>query len=30
MNNIYLFNNFFGAKYPNKGTIAEMRNYEGW
>ena len=30
MNSIYPFGRFFGAKHPNKGTIAEMRDYEGW
>ena len=29
MNSIYLFRRFFGAKNPNEGTIAEMRDYEG-
>ena len=29
MNSIYLVSRFFGAKNPNKGTIAEMRDYEG-
>ena len=29
MNSIYLFSRFFGEKHPNKGTIAEMRDYEG-
>ena len=29
MNSIYLFCRFFGGKHPNKGTIAEMRDYEG-
>ena len=29
INSIYLFSRFFGAKYPNKRAIAEMRDYEG-
>ena len=30
MNSIYLFSRFFGTKHPNKGTIADIRDYEGW
>ena len=30
MNSIYLFSRFFGSKHWNNGTIAEIRDYEGW
>ena len=29
-NSICHFNKFFEATQPNEGTIAEMRDYEGW
>ena len=28
MNSIYVFSRFFRSKHPNKGTIAEMRDYD--